>query len=110
MQKFPHLVSLVILTILSSLLLRTPAAHATDLSTSSSYIPHRDRFLITDVEGYAILVDSSTGLPLTNWTIVSPPFGASPPSSRESSLSNVSIMYAIRFPRCNFVTIFACTL
>jgi hypothetical protein len=92
MQNLPRPASLIIASILFSLLLAIPSTNASELSPSSSSGAAQDRFLIMDVEGFAILVDAATGIPLTSWTEVSPPFGASPPSSGTSSLSNVSIM------------------
>jgi hypothetical protein len=88
---------LLIFPIILSLLLRTHFSHATDLTTAPppSSTPIQGRFLIMDVEGFAVLVDASTGAPLTKWTPLSPPFGASTPSSGGSSLSNVSIMYPL---------------
>jgi hypothetical protein len=95
MQNLPRPAPLIIASILFALLLAAPSSNASDLTPSSSSGVARDRFLIMDVEGYAILVDASTGLPLTSWTEVSPPFGASPPSTSASPLSDVSIMYDI---------------
>jgi hypothetical protein len=97
MRKGVPTAQLLILPILLSLLLRTYSSHATDLTTAPplTSAPLNGRFLIMDVEGYAVLVDASTGAPLSKWTALSPPFGASSTSSGGSSLSNVSIMYPL---------------
>jgi hypothetical protein len=83
--------------LLLSLLLRTHSSHATDLAATSpsSSHPLHGRFLIMDVEGFAILVDASTGTPLSNWTALSPPFGESASSPAGSSLPNVSIIFPL---------------
>ncbi len=97
MQKLPLAVTLVTLSIVLSILVFAHSVCASDISKSSPSTHLNDRFLIFDVEGYAILVDASTGAPLSSWTEVSPPFGASPPSSSASSLTDVSIMYEAAF-------------
>ena len=97
MQKIPRVSPLIVFSvILLSFLLQTCLSHATEVSTAPpSSAPLHGRFLIMDVEGYAVLVDAVTGVPLTKWTQVSAPFGASPPSASGSFLSNLSIMFPL---------------
>jgi hypothetical protein len=97
MQKIPRVSPLVVFSaILLSFFPQTCLSHATDVSTApSSSAPLHGRFLVMDVEGYAVLVDAITGVPLTKWTQVSPPFGALPPQTSGSFLSNLSIMFPL---------------